>query len=445
MRPLQIWLPRLGKSLFFEEVGRDILRAFQLWDSQRTVWFLPGLDEPTTLKAPDESAAFLYIPAEHFDRVAVYHANRDGYVYGEGSAHRFPESRLKGLLQGWLNCPQPTEWPAEPSVELDVPVISPQGVRLERRRIELTHDPWVPHRLNPDTNAMEPIKFPSRGPHRISISSEAETRSRFGPWRWTNQPHLAVSKTDPTIFGFPRRLIWPAPFSNLFPAFSGPDDLLALGRMKLCAKLREHNPIFALQRAQVWSAPYISQGIAPYELAETWPNFIQGGVSKLEHEKTVLASKGHRKGRTATGSGTATEPPNSEEVSSGDSWLKMGPDFMRGAANAAYLGPAERFGISSPSEKSDWRHTGMSLMEATRDSMVSVTRAWGAVGLFWALLIDELENSRRLRTCRYCGRFLKGKGNKEYCGPNDDPECHKTSRRNARRRQRNTQSGAPGS
>lgn len=165
-------------------------------------------------------------------------------------------------------------------------------------------------------------------------------------------------------------------------------------------------------------------------------------MSKLEHEKTVLTSKDSRKGRAGTGA--ATERSNSQKGSSGDSWLKMGPDFTRGAANAAYFGPAERFGISSPTENSDWRPTGMSLLEVTRDSTVFVTRVWGAVGLFWALLIDELENSRGLRTCRYCGRLLKGKGDKEYCGPNDDPECHKASGRNARRRQRNMRYGPRG-
>lgn len=275
MRPIQIWLPLLGKSLFFEEVRRDILRAFEWWDSQQTVWFLPGLDDPKTWKAPDGSAAFLYIPAEHRDRVAVYHANRDGYVWGEGAVHRFPESRLKGLLQKWLNCPQPSERPAEPFVELEVPVISPEGVRLEKRTLELTHSPWGLYRLNPDTNAREPVKLP--WPHQTLISNEAETRCRFGPWRRTNQPDLVVSKTDPTIFGYTRGLIWPVPFSNLFPVFSGPDDLLALCRMKQCAKLSEHDPIAALQRAQVWSAPYISPGILPYELAETWPKLMQGG------------------------------------------------------------------------------------------------------------------------------------------------------------------------
>jgi hypothetical protein len=49
MRPLQIWLPWLGRGIKNPESGRDAMRAFELWRDEVVVWMLPDLREAETL------------------------------------------------------------------------------------------------------------------------------------------------------------------------------------------------------------------------------------------------------------------------------------------------------------------------------------------------------------------------------------------------------------
>jgi hypothetical protein len=54
---------------------------------------------------------------------------------------------------------------------------------------------------------------------------------------------------------------------------------------------------------------------------------------------------------------------------------------------------------------------------------IPIRRAWGAVGLFWILLLDHLEAQRSFTVCRRCGRIISGKEGKRFCGKSDDSAC----------------------
>jgi hypothetical protein len=64
---------------------------------------------------------------------------------------------------------------------------------------------------------------------------------------------------------------------------------------------------------------------------------------------------------------------------------------------------------------------------------VEITRAWGMVGLFWALVLEELKKGRP-HTCERCQRPLEGR--KKFCGPKDDLSCYRNRRALDRARER---------
>lgn len=82
--------------------------------------------------------------------------------------------------------------------------------------------------------------------------------------------------------------------------------------------------------------------------------------------------------------------------------------------------------------------TARTLEEALRseklNELVPVTRAWGGIGLLWALLIDRLEAALAIRTCE-CGTILRGR--RKVCGPDDNVDCYRARRSEDKRRSRN--------
>jgi hypothetical protein len=67
---------------------------------------------------------------------------------------------------------------------------------------------------------------------------------------------------------------------------------------------------------------------------------------------------------------------------------------------------------------------------------VEVTRVWGPIGLFWALLLEQLEDRRRYTWCEDCGRMSQGKKGKRHCSREDDPLCYARRRARDKRRER---------
>ena len=67
---------------------------------------------------------------------------------------------------------------------------------------------------------------------------------------------------------------------------------------------------------------------------------------------------------------------------------------------------------------------------------IPIRCAWGPLGLFWALLLTQLEEHKPFRVCATCHRIIQGQLQKKYCGPHDDPNCFNKRRRMDQRRSR---------
>src|SRR6266540_45911 len=101
MPALQVWLPTWGPSPNFPEVALDAQRGYRAWRGEQTVWFFPDLQAPGRWREGQQW--HLAVPATLLDRVDVYHVGENGYVYGPNAETRFPNSRVEGLLDAWLN------------------------------------------------------------------------------------------------------------------------------------------------------------------------------------------------------------------------------------------------------------------------------------------------------------------------------------------------------
>jgi hypothetical protein len=67
---------------------------------------------------------------------------------------------------------------------------------------------------------------------------------------------------------------------------------------------------------------------------------------------------------------------------------------------------------------------------------VPIRRAWGAVGLFWTLLLDRLEAQRSFNLCERCGRIIPSEAGKRFCGKTDNNGCFSKRRAQDQRRSR---------
>jgi hypothetical protein len=176
---------------------------------------------------------------------------------------------------------------------------------------------------------------------------------------------------------------WPAPLEVLFPTGGGLDDLYAQAQMTDLVKQSREDPAGARQAARDKAAPYLSPGWTTPELNWFWPTYLGG-----------------------------------EKVGKGD--------------NAVVI-DAMRFGIGVETLEELLRSQKWKRLRAER---VSATRVWGAVGLFWALLAEELEMRRAFASCQRCGRIFEGRRNKRFCGPRDDKGCFLERRAQAKRQSR---------
>jgi len=66
--------------------------------------------------------------------------------------------------------------------------------------------------------------------------------------------------------------------------------------------------------------------------------------------------------------------------------------------------------------------------------LMPVRRAWGLVGLLWALLLDRLEGDARFNRCADCGSFIDGR--RRFCHRDDNAVCYNRRRARDTRRSR---------
>jgi hypothetical protein len=162
--------------------------------------------------------------------------------------------------------------------------------------------------------------------------------------------------------------------------------------MVAVAERSANDPAGALQEAREAAAPYLGVGVTTHELSWFMPTLIALFHTINEETLSVQAQ-----GRPV-------------EILQRD----LAFDLAR-----------ERFGLEARDcvqalRSGEWARK----MRAS----IPIRRAYGAVGLFWALLIDRLEASLPYQACERCHCLLegkrRGKKTKRVCGPPDNKACY---------------------
>jgi hypothetical protein len=437
MVPMQVWLPTVHAGLGMPEAARDAQRAYAAWSGEGTVWLLPEVKEPGRWARDVQSRKLpggceLTLPAEHWERLDIFHIDADGWAYGIGVDGCFPGRRVDGLLHAWLNtfqtggvaahdCPQ--------SVTIERPRITEHGIIYERAPIQLQpvsvlpllrsgqddHSPPLlstgqeTQGLTEGTGATDHLVlcgWPPEGCSYAPISPEGESAARYGRLKRVEEEGraVAVSQRDPTMRALHLRLHWRPPLAGLLPFGGGLDVLWAQTRMVAIAARSANDPAGALQEAREAAGPYVGVGVTTYELSWFMPALIALPQTTEKEKQRYLAE-----GRSL------------EDLT----W------------DLAFEGARERFGLEAQDygeavRSGEWKRK----MRAP----IPIRRAYGAVGLFWALLLDRLEASVPFQKCERCHYLLegkrRGKKTKRVCGPQDNKGCYNQRKAKDMRRSR---------
>jgi hypothetical protein len=368
----------MGPSLYVPEVGRDVQRAFQQWNGEDRVWLLPWIDEPVRWQE-NSGRCLLVIPSETIDRIDIFHVNQDGYVCGPGAALRFPHSQMNGLLDIWLNlhrdqaihgkCYIREAAQIDDQVRLAVPTFHGSKVEYVEKIFYLTPGPFFPIEYL-DQGGFR-CKWPPEG-FPFPISPDAESYAFY-----EHEP--------PKDRSLHVQYLWPEPLRSLAPQGQGLDLLYQQMAMVKIIRERTDNPSKARTKAQSLATPYVQTGWSTHVHSWYWPTYCfwlekSGGA----YFETVRQSR------------------NMET-------------------------PEEIFFLDETREQ--WKFTAESLKEALDSGewctvlgkRRQIKRVWGMLGLFWSLLLEQLEQERP-PTCGRCQRVLQGR--KKFCGREDDIECY---------------------
>ena len=391
MKSIQLWLPLFGRGIGFAETFRDMQRALSAWDCDHRIWMLPELEEPARWpeKGKGTKAFIRALPGETLECLDIYHVGENGYVYGAPHPDRFPTGRIDGLLDAWLQWPSTNElnWQNPPTLTVAVPEIVGDKVAYRRRTFRV---PIVPLIEEPPDGAM----LPARLSRAATISPETELtealRRKHGPLRVTDRgndlPPLMVSDRDPSVRYQGASLLAPPPLAGFFPAGVTLDALFHCMRMYRVVEQSKVDPVAALHQANTAATPYLSTG--PSTRAFTW---YAPTLMELQDPTAVIQ-------------------------------------------RAATLGLNDVKSFSQLHASELWRKQ--------MTEYVPVRRAWGPIGLFWALLIERLEAGQPMQLCERCGRSLRGKRGKRMCGADDNPECYRDRRSRDRRLERQREQAA---
>jgi hypothetical protein len=386
MRPIQWWRPLLGGSLGLPDVGRAVIRAWAAWRGESRVWLVPELPAPGRWRPASAPPGWweLAVPAQRPDRVDVFHIGVNGWGGGPQAEVDFPAGHVDGLLERWLNAliqDGVTFMNAPHALIMDLPVITGEDGRYAAVMYRLQPGPTIP--LASGERDPHDLRghWPPEGWPAPSVFPDAESQELYGPWDRLAETELpvAVSHRDPGRRAWHHLLRWPEPLTALMSWGSAMDDLAGQAHMAAIARRSEDDPEGALREAREAARLYVTEGDAPLEWAWFWPTLRQRGVEGLLLEAI---------GRFRLTAGDLAEACRSEA----------------------------------------WR--------GVMQQKVPVRRAWGALGLFWALLLDRLETYQPLPRCQWCGWYLRGKRGKENCGPQDNKLCFHARRAKDQRRSR---------
>ena len=382
MRPLQLWLPTMTPSLSTPEMQRAIQWAFKQWSGEYRVWLLPDLDQPVSWSAMEGPAAAwarcLAIPAPHLELVHVFHISAYGQTWPP--IEDVLGVRVDGLLQEWLNV-KCVEFLPFGHGTIQVPRIQDGSVTYEEREIVRQDCPLivpVPSTWDETTGAYR-LPWLSYGPSTVSLETEAHV------------PLDAFKRID--LAGFPF-------FGNANSHEEGEVSVSLDGRM----------------------LGKIPKGFTP-PLLPCWPDPLGrlfpcgGSVDAWQHFR-LMQEVAYVSGKDLACALRKARESTMLYVTQG---ITM-PVFVAAAEAGDVPSQLHQTGIH--------RIAGLAWWE----NAVEITRAWGPIGLFWALLLDQLESRRPYRPCKWCGRFLQGK--KTQCYPEDDPLCYAKWRSTAKAQQR---------
>jgi hypothetical protein len=385
MEPIQVWIPSLTASPGLPEVQRDRERAYSAWR---------GEDTESQRRWRNGMVRLLAIPGEHLDRIDIYHIGENGYAFGPGVNHRFPDRRIAGLLEAWLNVNKSdgiTIYRAAQDLELGVPRFSAERVEMVTKRFRTSTVGTIPIVEVGREDRSILLHWPPKGHVLPTVSPSQESREHYGEMRTEELDGLTVlaSESDPDHKSLAVRLAWPKPLTNLMPVFAGIDEMHQYAKMVAIAEQSSKAPDRALAEARNGAVQWVSEGTSILELAYLMP------VYSAEGEDGALW--------------TAEVRSNVEAESLGE--LLFSEEWKKKA----------------------WQP-------------IPITRAWGAIGLFWALLLEELEVYRPFNKCQRCGRIIRGTRGRKFCNPEEDPNCHRARARDRQRKLRaHTEKGSRGS
>jgi len=290
----------------------------------------------------------------------------NGQVGGPGGARRFPGGCSTDLLMAWLN--------------LELASIggesreTPDPIRLREPNFD-----------GPDVTFRDELF--GYGSMLASVSAEMLDEAhalweeaaldRPSSSSGTSRPKHSIAEyyvpeSLQAIIQCPERLA-ALPYSASF--FE--DVVSAQKQMADIARKCGNDRISALREAQEAAIPYITEG------------FITRGVDWLWRTGPALW-------KTAKGDDSTASK------------------FLLEAAE-------ERFGIKPRAIKKAMQSGEW---PGTLGQLISIRRAWGMVGLFWALFLEQFEQYQ-LQVCSRCGRIIQGNQGKKFCGRTDDEACFK--------------------
>lgn len=224
--------------------------------------------------------------------------------------------------------------------------------------------------------------WPPKGLPLPIVSVDQESREHFGltePPRNVQQTEQHLSSPSEVVKGVVSG--WPQPFYELFPPGTGLDIVLAWAEMRRIALLSEADVEAALNDAKVKSAQYLEEGTSTWEAAHFWPTFAKEG-----QDGAAIAGSVH----------FGLDEDDFFELLNSDRW------------------------------------------QSVARTPLPILRAWGGVGLMWALLLERLQARRPFGRCQACGNLISRAHGRRCCNRQENAACVKQRQRSrqARRRSR---------
>jgi hypothetical protein len=348
------------------------------------VWLLPELSHP--VRWQHEGLRCLAIPAEHFERIDICHIDAAGRLYAP-TATWLPRT-TDGLLGGWLNAIRREEVHLIPPIKQSfvmAPLFESDPPLWELRKVTFGPGPLMPITSFDAAQSEVMLAWPPEG-SPPPISPEAESAERF-------PLEIAADNAAEAITPDGKRSLrtfvkWPKPLDGFMPILSGSDDLLAQPMMEQLARYATEDHSAALIKGSEMAAPWIFPGDSTLELSWLRTALVDG----VPHAILTGENK------------ALTIPPALRDQPLDEALLEK------------LLGTE------------DWQR-----VLARREP---VRRVWGAIGLFWSLLLDEIEEESSFLLCEKCGRLISGKRGKRFCSASDEGNCARARRAGYKRKSR---------